>query len=132
MKGQRQLNMHIIFESADAVYPKLSKLVCACRNYSLLELAHMRHSVVLNHIVPCNAGAEEITICYRMLKVKCAISIVYCCKLYCRILKLVPKFFWQVQFGCIRCPNVDVIVFVCMTLLYILVCFCALAFHINI
>jgi len=38
MKGQRQLNMHIIFESADAVYPKLSKLVCACRNTQLARV----------------------------------------------------------------------------------------------
>jgi len=44
--------MHIIFKCADAVYQKLSKLVHACRKYSLPKLAHfLRHSVVAKDVV---------------------------------------------------------------------------------
>jgi len=40
-KGARKVEYAYHFwKCADAVYPELSKLVCACRNYSLLTLVH--------------------------------------------------------------------------------------------
>jgi len=55
-EGTRKLKMYIIYDSvlmrADAVYPKLSKSVCGCRNCSLPKLAcFLRQSVATSVVV---------------------------------------------------------------------------------